>query len=414
MTAIVSAILVLAMLPSFTALSEHLYSAFPLLGKYFGPLNVVKLFCPLLFVFIWNERKRVPRTLWLWIAASVVLLELGTFTSLLPCGFIPGVLRENAVILIGCVAAFAMLLLPERNRRVIVGAWLGIVVSGVLLNIFFPEQLSWVNQTFFDPIRQVPTDEYGRASLLAFYDVASLGKLMVWLPWIGFWVLFKEPSRTEGQGRIYGYLSLVLLSGVASLATNQRGPFLGILLGCLAFLAHRAMVEKNKNVLKFGGLLVVASLMLIPVIVPKELVEKRLVNLFGSGQTTAWNSSHDRLALWKFALHKIPGAPLGKGCYSLQEYADAGVIHPGHSHNLFLEQFLSRGWFWGAFHVFLWFSALIVAWRLKSVAASALVGGILTTIGLGMVDHPWFVINHAILLSMFLLGPFSVRINKLG
>ena len=409
--------LVVGMFPSLTALSQKLYSQWTILGKYAGPLNPIKAASPLILYWIFLNRSHLKRRFRSILLVGFVLGSIGTVTGGLACeGVPPALLREWFVMLLGTLAALSLFLFRRSLFLGSLSGWVAVIYGSVLLNYLFPSGLNWINAHFFDPIRQVPLHGESLQFLIGFYDVASLGKLLVWIPWIvGFVAWLKWPSQ---QQKVYwGFLLVASISMALSLATTQRGPFIGMLAGAGMFFAHRFWISPDRRLII--GLVSALSVLIIGVtiLVPHDLILRRVTPLFsptmkidGSGThadgapTEAHQSVLQRKRLMELNLSEISKHPLGKICTPPEEFSKRGIFEAYHTHSLILEQFKVRGWAFGLFHLGLWLLAFVQTWKLRSWAASSVLGGIATTFVLGFADHPWFVLNHAMILGFFLFA----------
>ncbi|HLD98907.1 MAG TPA: O-antigen ligase family protein [Bdellovibrionota bacterium] len=407
---------ILGMFPSFTALSQSLYAEWPFLGRYAGPINPLKLASPLIFIWLWSRWADLPVRLRTVLLTGLVLGTLGTITGGLGCNPVPPALvREWAVLVLGVAAVMSVFLCGKRGLFAVLIGWTGIVYGSVLLNFISPEVLTWVNTHLFDPLRKIPP-RGDLQFLMGFYDVASLGKLLMWLPWVlGFALWQRWP---EQRVRIaFGFFPFAILSTVLSLWTTQRGPFIGMLAGWFAFFGHLWWISRRKRVLAVAIAVFASILAGVLLISPKDLISKRVSPLFsssaklegvgpapGGAPTAAHASVLQRKRLYELNLSEVAKHPLGHACTPKEEYEKRGIIDPSHTHSLILEQFKARGWLWGLFHLALWLIALVQTWRVRSLAASALIGGICATLVMGLADHPWFVLNHAMILAFFLFA----------
>ncbi|HAR44124.1 MAG TPA: hypothetical protein DCS07_16075 [Bdellovibrionales bacterium] len=395
------------MLPSFTALSQSLAKTLPVIGQYLGPINPLKIFFPVLLWFVWKNRGLIPKRNWTLLGLTLGLGSAGTLVAAISCSFPPDLIREWAVICIGIAGALSLAVLPQSQFRKVIICWSVIIFGSVVLNLVFPEALNFINAHLFDPIRQVPDDPNNINFLMGFFDTASLAKLLVWIPWLLMW----SDSRLEtspGYRRVLFYLSILGVCAILALTTTQRGPFVGLLAGAVAFLIHIALVGRRYHLLKQSGIILLLALALIPVFVPKNVLIYRVFPLIHKSNPTLSNpataSITQRERHLKLAFETIRGNPLGYPCIAPEEYARRQIAVPGHSHNIILEQFRSRGWIFGLWHFGIWLFALLIYWRSPSLRHSALLGGVVTTLVLGLADHPWFVINHALVLGTFLFG----------
>src|SRR5690606_37493170 len=82
----------------------------------------------------------------------------------------------------------------------------------------------------------------------------------------------------------------------------------------------------------------------------------------------------------------------GDACIPKEFFSSRG-LNEAHSHSLFLEQFRSRGWVWGAIHLLLWLIAGLSFFRGSDLRSSAYLAAFTAIFVSGLVDHPWFVLN---------------------
>ena len=104
----------------------------------------------------------------------------------------------------------------------------------------------------------------------------------------------------------------------------------------------------------------------------------------------------------RVSLDAIREYPLGNACLPKSFFTER-KISEAHSHNLFLEQFRSRGWIWGLLHLGLWLLAGFAFFRRSDARASAYLAVLTAIFICGFVDHPWFVLNQAIVLGAVLV-----------
>jgi hypothetical protein len=412
------AIAILGMFPSFTALSQSLYDHLPTLGKYLGPINPLKLVAPLFFFWVVARRRAFePRMIRLLLVA-LAFGTLGTVTGGLGCGgFPPSQLREWFVIVLGVAAALSILTFSRGRFSRVLWGWAGVIYGSVILNYLWPTGLNWINAHFFDPTRQVPLRGESPQFLMGFYDIVSLGKLLVWVPWIvGFALASTWADRHSTKVQLV-LLPLIAVSTGLSLATTQRGPIVGMVGGLGFYFLHRWRVTRDRQILIGLAALLVMMGAGVALLVPKGMIEQRVMPLFstevnfkekgveaGGSPTVAHASVLQRWRLFELGISEVSKHPFGHVCTAAEEFQKRGIIEAYHSHNLFLEQFKSRGWLWGGVHLVLWLLALLQSWKIRNWTGSVLVGGLGTICVMGLADHPWFVLNHAMILGLFLFG----------
>ncbi len=406
----IGVVLAIGMLPSLTALSEGIVISWPTLGRYLGPINVLKLASPLLLAFVFVRRRALSRRLYLILGVALTVGTVFAVIAAWQCAWPHPTLREWSVILLGLLAATCFTLLPERDRGRVVVAWVGVVLATALLDALFPSAIQWLYAHLFDPdTGKHDLGEVGWRSLGGVFGRQSLAKLLAWIPWV-LWVQFAVDRSGTGfsRTRVAILASIAVLCSALILATSQRGAFVGAVAGWLAFAAHAAIRRRNRRfAIAALGALVLSGIVTV-VVVPRHFIETRLGTLIGRSSGDAFSEKADvnrdfRLSMWKLSVAVIADRPLGNACITAKEFEAAGVHHHNHSHNLILQQFRERGWIWGLLHLALWVGAWAGAWSLRSERGSALVALLTSTLVFGMFDHPWFVLNHSMVLWLMLL-----------
>ncbi len=393
------------MLPSWTALSTFLTEAVPTLARYLGPINPLKFGAPLLMAWVWLRKDRIPAWVRKLLLASVAALVICSALAAAPCGFPPGAVREASVFVLGLVASLAFLTLERRDSERVAFAWVAIVYGSFLLSAFFPSVTSWINAHVFDPVRANSFDpDLGYRVIVGFFDPASMAKLILWVPWI----LLATQARSPKGWKVA--LALVLVTIPMTIATTQRGPFVAAWVAFAAFALHQAVRSGRPRALIPLTSFLVAGTLAIFLVVPSSIWKPRLLSWFSSKpQTTAEKISvktiRDRPLLFGVSWKLVKENPLGTACPPEKVFLDAGLKEVQHSHNMLLEQFRIRGWLWGAWHLVLWLLALAGSWRGRERADAARFGAVVACLVLGLVDHPWFVLNHAMLLGIILVSP---------
>ncbi len=398
MTRLITVILALGILPSFTAVSSH-----------FGlsiPIHIIKLALPALVYFLWKNQKKLPQKTQIWFLSTLIFGTLSTLVACTVCGSLPSfMLREWAATVTGLIAAYCFLCLNPSSAHKILITWTLILVFAILLDIFAPQTLSWLLQNVFDPhTRDLDLVELKRYVLSGVWGRQSLAKLLAWIPWLLlFYALMTKRKKIILTTFIIGIFSTSII-----LATTQRGPFIASITGWSVFALHQTLQIKNTKSAATAISSILLSFMIATILVPRDIFKSRIQSLFSSQTSThlekvAEMNKNTRISIYRFSLQTIGSHPFGKPCISDEEYARAGLFPNAHAHNLFLQQFRDRGWLWGIFHLALWFIAWLGAWRAKESQSSALVAGITSILVTGLFDHPWFVIHHAIILGIFLL-----------
>lgn len=380
------------------------------LGRYLGPINPLKALAPALLLFVWLRRKTIPRREGTLLVALFGIGTIATAVSAARCGFPPSALREWAVISLGTLGATCFLLFPAGARFAVLGLWALALYGGVLLNIALPGALAWFHSHVFDPGLAATVGPISSSTpLIGFYGVQSAAKLLAWVPWI---LLLHSANTKLRAGRAAVFVLCIISSGLI-LMTTQRGPFVGAIAGWVTFGLHQWIRNRDRRAALLATGALVVALALTATVTPRDVLITRSKSLLGMNpQGTAGkeaSATRDfRFRMAAFSLRVIGESPLGNSCIPenrfKEEFANTQFIYKAHSHNMFLQQFLERGWIWGVIHAALWFAALLGAWRTGGLQGSALSAGIATVIVSGLSDHPWFVLNHALVLSTLLLS----------
>jgi len=350
-----------------------------------------------------------------WFALSGVL-AVGTVATIWAARSCPAPpvesIREWAAISLGALWATALLALAPKFRITVVATWIALIGLIVGLDFLFPEAIGWSYENIFDPNTRWydQTQVQGTWLLTGVFGFQSLAKLLSWLPWV---LLASMPWVIADDRRIRIWLLLAILLTGSILSTSQRGPLLGATLAWIAFFSHD-FVRRHHN--RWKVLLPIALLgmaFITYAFTPSSILGGRveaLVNNEKAETDVGKNASYNvnfRKIMWGLSLESILRKPLGNPCIPDEEFLARG-IHRTHAHNLFLHQYRERGWLWGSLHLALWIAALLSAWLSRRPEASALFGGIVCIVSQGMFDHPWFVLNHSIVLWFFLLSSFSL------
>jgi hypothetical protein len=399
--------LIIGILPSLTALSVSYAEAFPGLYSRTGPLNLLKFFAPALLVFVGIAYRAVSplrtRRVFQGVGAAWVV---GTFFTLLSahrCGMPAAFLREWATITVGLLAGLAVLVLPSRSRNQVFVGWFSLVFMSAVLEVFSPSAIDWLYAHIFDPeTRKGDIAETGMRVLTGVFGRQSLAKLMAWLPWL---VLPLFERRV-----FWAWAGTAALSGWI-LSTSQRGPTFAAFAALVAFGIHRFFISRKKFVLgEMAGVLVI-GLVALYLLVPREIVAPRVLHEIAQTDANSANAlrvsngnADFRKNMTRASLHAIVEYPLGNACLSDAYFEPYGIHLAAHSHNLMLEQFRSRGWLWGLLHLTLWLLAGIGLWRSADLRSSAFFAAWVAVMVSGLVDHPWFVLNQAIVLGTILVA----------
>lgn len=442
-------ILALGLLPSLTALSESFARAWPALHRMSGPINPLKLGLPLLVWWVWSQRRAIPKRLSRLLPAVWLVGTLSTLIAAAACGYPPMVLREWFVITAGGIAAMAFVLLPAKNQAWVIFALAFWVYGSAALEYVSPTAIDWLLNHVFDPATRTADWEVPTRPVSGVFSRQSIAKFFSWLPWLFFLFVFpmvherykkhKTPrARTKPNALSFlipppehvGLFALIGISTALALASTQRGPMLGLLAGLAFYTAHQLWLTRNPRLLGTAFATLSVAAIAIWLLVPKEIIQSRFGGKFGTAglykqnPTTqsappspqdrftrnADNTVQFRILTNRLSWQVIRSHPLGHACLSKADFKAAGVA-PAHAHNLFLEQLRTRGWLWGSLHLLLWLATWISCWRWKSHAGSLVLGAITATLVAGLVDHPWFVLNHAFVLNLLLFLGLSRSIG---
>jgi hypothetical protein len=401
----VTTLLILGILPSWTALSGTYREVLPALARLSGPLNPLKFGIPVLLAWVLFQSRKTPdaRPLLLFWLAALGVGTLCTLLAAIPCDYPPYLLREWMSIGVGILGAAAWALLPTPFARAVLVGWLGLVGASVALDFFFPEAINALYTHVFDPeTRYWDALETGRSLLTGVFGRQSLAKLMAWLPWLVIPLVAHKPKALGAA-----LIATALWSGLI-LATSQRGPAIAAL-GALCFFGLHQLWHQRSLKLA-GAFLALVSLSLVTLVatVPDSLWKPRLYSLISpppdastSAFKTAYDNAQFRTRMTTLSFESIVSKPLGNACIPEETFQRHGLF-PAHSHSLILEQFRTRGWIWGALHLALWILAGVAFWKRPDATGAALFAGWSAVMISGLVDHPWSVLNHALVLGVYL------------
>lgn len=402
----IALVISLAILPSFTALSDS--------SSRMGPLNPLKLAAPFLFAFValgfFRLREAGVRRGILVLGGAWAIGTVFTLLAASRCGFPSMFLREWASISLGLIVGVALrFFTPALRDRVFFG-WMAILFSVVALDLLFPSSIDWLYAHVFDPeTRQWDLGETGTRALTGVFGRQSAAKLMSWVPWLVLPAFF----RVSRRARYLALAALGIWSGLI-LATSQRGPMFAAFAALLVFGIHRAACERKWKPFFITAAVVCVGFLSIFITVPSTIVGPRLLNtapVLSSGEPianagqilkTSEHNAQYRLGMTRVSLDSIRTHPFGDACIPKSFFAERGM-NEGHSHSLVLEQFRSRGWIWGLVHLMLWIFAGIAFLRARDVRASCTLAAVAAIFVCGLVDHPWFVLNQSIVLGAVLV-----------
>jgi hypothetical protein len=380
----------------------------PHLAGYLGPVNFLKLGTPFLLLWLGVRRVDLPKRTSYVLAASLAVLFFATLLSGLRCHFPSPLMRETASITLGLIAAGSFLLLGPRQKIWTFWIW-GIVIYGsAFLDKLSPSTMDWFFLNVSDP-NTLGSDfsELGQRALTGVFGRQSMAKILAWTPFIflAFSSQTSEALKKNSQRLLFilGTISTGLI-----LTTSQRGPFLGAIVGWCIFGLHQLIQGKNRRLALMAASAIGASLVVTAILVPHSILMPRIQSMFvGESDNpytqTAIENQGSRLRMWKLSFDVVEHNPLGDSCIPLERFSSMR-LNPFHAHNIFLQQFRERGWLWGFVHMALWILALVGAWRSRDAKSSFLVAGLATILVLGMVDHPWFVLNQAMMIGILLIA----------
>ena len=396
--------LALGVLPSLTALS--LRTPWPLSSM--GPINPLKLALPLLIANLWIHRRAFPKILSLGFALT---LGVGTACTLVAATldrYPPTVFREWAAIATGLIAGANLLTMPQGRLRGIVGFWLAAIYGAAVLDAFFPSATHWLISHLFDPNSfEFDVQEVGTRPLLSIFGRQSLSKMLAWTPWLILLLLARLGLEGRQKSRLAAWAVFAAISHAMILATSQRGPLVGALVGWLAVAAH-GLIQRDQKRASLVPLVGLAGMIVLTfLLVPRDVLEPRIRSLLGMPATSPAGVIADknrdfRMKMSRFSFEQSIAHPWGHPGIQPEEFAAAG-LPPAHSHSLVLHQYRERGWIWGSLHLILWLIAFWGGWKSRDWMGAGIIGGVTTIFVLGLVDHPWFVLNHAMMMAPFLL-----------
>ncbi len=407
---VLTLVIAMGILPSFNALRDQLPAT---IGNIVGPLNFLKLALPAFFLFIALNWNRIPKTGKWSLVSFIGLGSVVTYVSNQTCDTSSMHFREWAVMSTGMIAACSFALLSTQYQRFILFFWVSVLSTALLINYASVDLLNMIHRNIFDPSRVLAPDQF---LLQGFYDIASFGKLLSWAPWLlGIGICLGRKRLPSQALFVFVVLNLVFL--IFSLRTTQRGPLLGGVLAMVVATIHYARNQKNFRILYQVAAVGVAVALIGAVLLPREIIDKRIKPIL----TRNWDSEvlrkdesrssiSQRSLIWTYAKKSISEYPLGTTCIDRIEFKRKGIeLWTAHMHNEFLEQTRSRGWLWGAFFTCFWIFSWLTYWRRRDPVATLFLGGLTCVIGLSLVDHPWFVLNHSVVIGVFLLsGLFKV------
>ncbi len=400
-------LIAIGIFPSLIALSATYSEVYPDLYRWTGPLNPGKLLLPVLF--LWFLAYGISTIGSGWSKALLVAWSIGTlstFWAAYRCDFSPLFIREWVNLSIGLASGYFLSVVSERKQERVFLFWFGVILASVLLSIFFPSLIDWSYENIFGPeTRKGDVGEAGEKLLTGIFGRQSLAKLMAWTPWLVL-PFFLRLARSQ----VIPLMGVGLFIGLI-LATSQRGPTLAAFLAMAAFGVHRIWhARKLKSGAPAFTALIVAVVSLF-LFVPTEILRPRVTSAFVEPENpsvterehiaAARDNASVRTKMTVASLDVIREFPLGNACLPESFYTERGLF-VSHSHSLFLEQFRTRGWLWGFLHLALWLFAGLALWRGSDLRSASYFAGWVAVVVSGFFDHPWFVLNHALILGVYL------------
>lgn len=405
--------LIAGLFPSLTALSQLHQNYAHYLGP-IGPLNFLKVIAPVICVYLCYRLQLFPlKKRW----CALFILVIGSIASVISaklCNFeSSSAIREWAAILFGFLCAAGLISLPGRQKISVVSGWIVILLSLAFLDKFYPATIDWLYSNAFDPNTKWFDSETSNARILTgVFGFQSMGKLLSWTPWLLYIFI---PKFRASQSRL-AWIFLASISTGLILSTTQRGPLLGMGFGWLAFCSHSLLRASDRKIWLPAMLAFLVSLAATWLFTPFEIFEARTSSITNQVEKESLNHEANlatdnvnfRKRMWQLSIFTIIKSPLGNSCIPNEEFTSRG-LYSTHSHNLFLQQFRERGWIWGLIHFAIWMGAALMAWQSKQRYASGIFAAIICICVQGMFDHPWFVMNHAMILSVFLISAYCVK-----
>jgi hypothetical protein len=413
--------LVLGLLPSFTALNQEAWiSHSPL--RYLAPINFLKICIPLFGLYLLSQYQLFSKKFSIRLISVFLIGTVFSFLGLKLCsGQDTAALREWAAMLFGALASLTFVALPPKNRAWVAAGWAIILLLLTVLDRFFPSSIDWLYVNVFDPNTRWFDSETSRARILTgVFGFQSMGKLLSWAPWL---TLAFTPWISRNRPAHWAWIFTASLFTGLILSTTQRAPLLGMSLAWVAYAIHGYAKEKKPQIVILAIIAGILSLAFTFVFTPSPILDARVGSNYGAQISNSAEAKAEplesrevslardnvnfRKRMWQLSLKTIAHFPLGNACLTDSDFREFH-LYKNHSHNLFLHQFRERGWVWGLLHLFLWAIAALKCWQSKKPSAGALFAGITCICTQGMFDHPWFVMNQAMMLSIFLIASFNI------
>jgi hypothetical protein len=418
---LITGVLAVGILPSLTAISNHLYRAVGISGELVGPINPLKLTLPFLAIFLGLNFRRIREFISnkIWIALTIGY-AIGTFSVLWGasrCEWSPMLLRDWMLHIASAMWGIAFLLLEKKQQRVVLFSWLGWVVTSCLMDWLAPSFQDWLFNNVFDPqTRAYDPLEVGEV-LTGIFGRQSLAKLLAWTPW--FFALLLPRTEESPKKHFYfvaGMTGVLVCSGLV-LATSQRGPFVSILAAALLILvlyARREGLQRQTiGLLIFGFLVCAGSLTVL--FVPQPILESRVRSLVGLPPTgflgrQAEQNIDFRRNMMALNWEVIRENPMGKACFPDPWFFWHRGTMVAHAHHIFLQEYRARGWLWGTFHMLLWLAVGWFLYRSLPLAWENIFwfGAYLSIFFTGQFDYPWMALSQSIVLWIVLWKGLSL------
>ncbi len=416
---LITACLSVAILPSWTAISRKIYGEFGISDQLTGPINPLKLAVPVLFLFLYSQRAQlrdlIPRRVALFLLVGYSIGTLSVVYGASTCAWSPTLFREWLMHGLAALWAVSFFLVSNHQRKWIVGLWLTWLAVFSMIDVAAPSWLDWLFQNVFDPrTRDYDPLEVGDV-LTGVFGRQTLAKFLAWIPWLTILLL---PHTRQSPQKHFGFvvgMAAVLVPAGLILATSQRGPFAAVITAALVTIwlyARREGLHRQTLVIMLTAFAISVGVLTV-LFVPQPILESRVRSMVGLppvgflGMQAEQNKSF-RWNMISLSLEIIRENPMGKACIDDNWYFWNRGTMVAHSHHVFLQEFRSRGWIWGLFHLVMW---LLCGWSLYRALPLAWenifwFGGFLSILLSGQFDYPWMALSQSIILWVFLWKGF--------
>ena len=418
---LVTTVLSMAVLPSWTAVSVRIYERLGLSSSLLGPINPLKIAAPALLIFLYTQRTRIseflPKGLALFLGVTYLLGSGAVLYGAFQCQWNLTLFREWFLHGWAALWALSFFFLSNRQRKWVIGAWLTWVGGSCLMDWLAPAWQDWLFAHIFDPdTRVLDVREVGDV-LTGVFGRQTLGKFLAWIPWL--WLLTLKPVAKPSSQRFrfaLGMAAVIFSAGIV-LATSQRGPFVSVLAAALVTIVLYARNEgfrKRTLLMMIGGFALSVGVLTVS-FVPRPILESRIRSMIGLSSTgslgdQAEQNTKFRWGMLSFSTQVILENPMGRACFPNERYFwDRGTT-AGHAHHLFLQEYRARGWIWGTLHLLMW---IFCGWAFFRALPSAQenffwFGGFLSIVFVGQFDYPWMALSQSIVIWVFLWKGFSL------